>query len=226
MMICSINPEPASHQETLCALRFAAKVNACETRAAGGAQRHITCGALDKENKEQRPAVVQVGTTLFNGWCIAVCISQPPKSGMPNVGMLHDAPAGIMQAGCMARWHNDAILFHSHTVIRIASACRASRGRLWGSSSGKELPLGKLDSVSPKHGSCDRPAGICLRLTPSLVAGSLWQTSSQARLRRILLPESACIGTAAMRDADERPTGLPVQHRILGSRAVRPALHL
>ena len=57
MMICNINPEPASHQETLCALRFAAKVNACETRAAGGAQRHVTCGPGDKEN---RPSTAQV----------------------------------------------------------------------------------------------------------------------------------------------------------------------
>ncbi|KAK9792707.1 hypothetical protein WJX73_008450 [Symbiochloris irregularis] len=42
LMLVNINPEPASIQESLCTLRFAAKVNGCETGARGGAQRHVT----------------------------------------------------------------------------------------------------------------------------------------------------------------------------------------
>jgi hypothetical protein len=43
-MFVNINPEAASLQETLCSLRFAAKVNACETAARGGAKRHVQQG--------------------------------------------------------------------------------------------------------------------------------------------------------------------------------------
>lgn len=41
-MFVNVNPEPDSAQETLCSLRFAAKVNACETAAKGGAARNVT----------------------------------------------------------------------------------------------------------------------------------------------------------------------------------------
>ena len=41
-MFVNINCEPASVKETLCSLRFAAKVNQCETGAKGGARKHIT----------------------------------------------------------------------------------------------------------------------------------------------------------------------------------------
>ena len=41
LMFVNVNPEPASAQETLCSLRFAAKVNACETGAKGGAKQHV-----------------------------------------------------------------------------------------------------------------------------------------------------------------------------------------
>lgn len=41
LMFVNVNPEAASLQETLCSLRFAAKVNACETAARGGAKRHV-----------------------------------------------------------------------------------------------------------------------------------------------------------------------------------------
>ncbi|KAK9803632.1 hypothetical protein WJX72_007017 [[Myrmecia] bisecta] len=45
LMFVNINPEAASANETLCSLRFAAKVNACETGARGGAKRHTSQAA-------------------------------------------------------------------------------------------------------------------------------------------------------------------------------------
>ena len=42
LMFVNINCEPASVKETLCSLRFAAKVNQCETGAKGGARKHVT----------------------------------------------------------------------------------------------------------------------------------------------------------------------------------------
>ena len=41
-MFVNINPEPASAFESLYSLKFAAKVNGCETGAKGGAKRHTS----------------------------------------------------------------------------------------------------------------------------------------------------------------------------------------
>ncbi len=42
LMFVNINCDPSSVKETLCSLRFAAKVNQCETGAKGGARKHIS----------------------------------------------------------------------------------------------------------------------------------------------------------------------------------------
>jgi len=44
-MFVNINPEPASANESLCSLKFAAKVNGCETAARGGAKRNVSVNA-------------------------------------------------------------------------------------------------------------------------------------------------------------------------------------
>ena len=41
-MFVNVNPEAESLQESLCSLRFAAKVNACQTAARGGAKKHVS----------------------------------------------------------------------------------------------------------------------------------------------------------------------------------------
>ena len=45
LMFVNVNPEAASLQETVCSLRFATKVNACQTAARGGAKRHMSVEA-------------------------------------------------------------------------------------------------------------------------------------------------------------------------------------
>ena len=53
-MFVNINPEPASACESLCSLKFAAKVNGCETGAKGGAKRYTSTaggGSADVDAK-------------------------------------------------------------------------------------------------------------------------------------------------------------------------------
>lgn len=41
-MFVNISPEAESLQETICSLRFATKVNVCQTAARGGARKHVS----------------------------------------------------------------------------------------------------------------------------------------------------------------------------------------
>jgi hypothetical protein len=60
LMFVNINPEPLSSSETLQSLKFAAKVNGCETAAKGGAKRNLTT------------------TVGIPAWSAAWCLFGPP----------------------------------------------------------------------------------------------------------------------------------------------------
>lgn len=60
LMFVNINCEPASVKETLCSLRFAAKVNQCETGAKGGARKHITELPSDPSTRAAQAGPVEV----------------------------------------------------------------------------------------------------------------------------------------------------------------------
>jgi Kinesin motor domain len=64
LMFVNINPEPLSSSETLQSLKFAAKVNGCETAAKGGAKRNLTTGVSTPVPAVQ--AAVPVGPS----WCL------------------------------------------------------------------------------------------------------------------------------------------------------------
>jgi len=73
-MFVHINPEPASAQESLCSLKFAAKVNGCETAAKGGARRNVTSGAAPQLSAQ---VWGMVGPNCVSSCvCVCVCVSQ------------------------------------------------------------------------------------------------------------------------------------------------------
>lgn len=62
LMFVNVSPEAESLQETMCSLRFAAKVNACQTAARGGAKRHVSATGDMRASLQVRSC----GSTL--GW--------------------------------------------------------------------------------------------------------------------------------------------------------------
>lgn len=60
-MFVNVNPEPASAFETLCSLKFAAKVNGCETAARGGARRNV-----GQANGNVMVGLLEVSTMTFS----------------------------------------------------------------------------------------------------------------------------------------------------------------
>lgn len=70
LMFVNINCEPASVKETLCSLRFAAKVNQCETGAKGGARKHITELSSESSIKTAQAGTTEVHATAEHTICI------------------------------------------------------------------------------------------------------------------------------------------------------------
>ena len=58
LMFVNINCAPDSAKETLCSLRFAAKVNQCETGARGGARKHVSQLGTEPHPTTATPAEV------------------------------------------------------------------------------------------------------------------------------------------------------------------------
>ena len=64
-------------QETVCSLRFAAKVNACETAARGGAKRNVQTGAPDAD-AAVRSACLAPGVSCYHmPECRCAVVAQP-----------------------------------------------------------------------------------------------------------------------------------------------------
>lgn len=76
LMFVNINCEPASVKETLCSLRFAAKVNQCETGAKGGARKHITELTSDPTARSAQagPAEVQATAEYTLQLCVPLFV--------------------------------------------------------------------------------------------------------------------------------------------------------
>jgi hypothetical protein len=93
-MFVHINPEPASAQESLCSLKFAAKVNGCETAAKGGARRNVTSGAAPQLSAQ---VWGMVGPNCVSSCvCVCVCVCHNLLCNMMKPGTT--AGAGLMAA--------------------------------------------------------------------------------------------------------------------------------
>lgn len=103
-MLVNVNPEPASLGETLCSLRFAAKVNQCETGARGGARRHVSQlpGAKVRQERRQSSHAQGSGLRVFglNASAGVAASGSQPRALSAGVWSLQH-----MHADRMEPWH-------------------------------------------------------------------------------------------------------------------------
>jgi predicted nucleic acid-binding Zn-ribbon protein len=95
LMFVNINAEPTSAQESLCSLRFASKVNSCETAAKGGALRHASI--LDKGSRPSmtgRPSIMP-STTGRQSVATARRQSVAPGAASRRTSMIPAAASGV-----------------------------------------------------------------------------------------------------------------------------------
>ena len=78
LMFVNINCEPASVKETLCSLRFAAKVNQCETGAKGGARKHVTELPAGSDSNAAEPSAKEVRLYGHHAWYVVCTQADPP----------------------------------------------------------------------------------------------------------------------------------------------------
>eukprot|EP00798_Chlamydomonas_sp_ICE-L_P013863 gene13863-19786_t len=90
LMFVNINPEPASASESLCSLKFAAKVNGCETSAKGGARRNASGSA-------------STAPTAQAGNGNRLSLPGPPRAAGGGAGASEQPPKRMSMTGQAAR---------------------------------------------------------------------------------------------------------------------------
>jgi hypothetical protein len=114
-MFVHINPEPASAQESLCSLKFAAKVNGCETAAKGGAKRNVTQWGASAALVSTASAQCHAGCSMLE--CMwAECEGSESCYVSAEVPKSACAKAASSSAFCIPSWRQASCrLIYCHT---------------------------------------------------------------------------------------------------------------